>query len=197
MPGIKISNKEYREREGVSSTDLTEEWRDIKGYDGRYQVSNLGRVRSLTTYISSHGVIHEIQKTTIFKPGYCGRNGGYKCVGLMKDGKRNRYRVHRLVAEAFIPNPNNLPMIDHINRNKSDNRVENLRWCDGLTNRRNCDYNRFFTIDGETKTLTDWCNIYNIKFSTVRFRLGKGMDILSALTNPIMTPKEAYLCRKV
>jgi hypothetical protein len=195
MEGIRISNKEYREREGVSSTEL-EEWRDIKGYEGRYQVSNLGRVRSLMTHISSHGVKHEIYKTIIFKPGYCGRNGGYECVGLMKDGKRNRHRIHRLVAEAFIPNPNNLPMVDHINRNKSDNRVENLRWCDGLTNRRNCDYNRFFTIDGETKILTDWCDIYKINFSTVRFRLGKGMDILSALTNPIMTPREARLCRK-
>lgn len=195
MEGIRISNKEYREREGISSSEL-EEWRDIKGYDGRYQVSNHGRVRSLVTYNSSHGVRHEINKTTIFKPGYCGRNGGYECVGLIKDGKRNRHRVHRLVADAFIPNPNNFPMVDHINRNKSDNRVENLRWCDGLTNRRNCDYNRFFTIDGETKTLTDWCDIYNINFSTVRFRLGKGMDILSALTNPIMTPREAGLCRK-
>lgn len=195
MNGMRISNADYRAREGVSSTEH-EEWRDIKGYAGRYQVSNLGRVRSLMTHFSSHGVKHEIHKTTIFKPGYCGRNGGYECVGLTKDGKRNRHRIHRLVAEAFIPNPNNLPMIDHINRNKSDNRVENLRWCDGLTNRRNCDYNRFFTIDGETKTLTDWCDIYKINFSTVRFRLGKGMDILSALTNPIMTPKEDSLCRK-
>ena len=75
MEGIRISNKEYREREGVSSTEQ-EEWRDIKGYVGRYQVSNLGRVRSLMTHISSHGVKHEIYKTTMFKPGYYGRNGG-------------------------------------------------------------------------------------------------------------------------
>ena len=184
--------------QGIRTEDLpNEEWRDVKGYDGRYQVSNLGRVKSLMTHNSSHGVRHEIYKTTIFKPGHCGRNGGYECVGLMKDGKRNRHRVHRLVAEAFIPNPNNLPMIDHINRNKSDNRVENLRWCNGATNRRNCNYNSFFTIGRETKTLTDWCNIYNINFSTVRFRLEKGMDILSALTNPIMTKREAALCKKV
>ena len=174
----------------------TEEWRDIEGYSGRYQVSNMGRVKSLFTYISSHGIRHEIRKTTIFKPGYCGRNGGYECVGLMKNGKRERHRVHRLVANAFIPNPKGLPMVDHINRNKSDNRVENLRWCNGIENRRNCDFNRFFTINGETKTLTEWCDIYEINFSTVRLRLEKGIDILNALTNPIMTPKEARLCRK-
>lgn len=172
-----------------------EEWRDIAGYEGRYQVSNLGRVRSLLTHTSSHGKVHKTEKTTIFKPGYCGRNGGYSCVGLTKCGKRNRHRVHRLVADAFIPNPNNYPMIDHINRNKMDNRVENLRWCDGKDNRRNCDYNLFFTINGETKILEDWCNQYGIGRSTVKYRLNKGLDILSALTNPIMTPKEARACR--
>lgn len=175
---------------------MFEEWKDIKGFEGRYQVSNLGRVRSLKTFMSSHGTVYEIDKITVFKPGYCGRNGGYQCVGLMKNGKRNRYRVHRLVADAFIPNPNNFPMIDHINRNKSDNRVENLRWCDGKENRRNCDFNRFFIINGEEKTLTEWCEIYNIGFSTVRFRLNKGLDIINALTTPIMTPKEAALCNR-
>lgn len=195
--GKVMSNAEYRKTEGISSTEPAEEWRDIEGFDGRYQVSNLGRVRMTRTYNSSHGVKHEIPKIVVLRPGYCGRNGGYRCVGLMKDGVRRRFRVHRLVAETFVPNPNNLPIVDHINRNKSDNRVENLRWVDGETNRRNCDYNLFFTINGETKILEDWCREYRIGRSTVKYRLKNGMSILDALTQPIMTPKEAALCRKV
>lgn len=176
---------------------MIEEWRDIDGYDGRYQVSNLGNVRMTRTYNSSHGIVHKINKTVLFKPGYCGRDKLYKAVGLIKNGKRCRHRVHRLVADAFIPNPNNYPFVDHINRDKTDNRVENLRWVDGCTNRRNCDFNLFFTINGETKILEDWCNDYGIRRSTVKYRLKKGMDIIDALTKPIMTHKEAAKCRKM
>lgn len=173
-----------------------EEWRYIEGFDGRYQVSNLGRVRSLKNIVSTHGKKVVIDKVTIFKPYNTGKDRNYLTVGLTKEGERKICRVHRLVAEAFIPNPNKLPMVDHINRITSDNRVDNLRWCDGKENRRNCNYNLFFTINGQTKILEDWCNEYGINRSTVKYRLNKGLDIVSALTNPIMTPKEAALCNK-
>ena len=95
-----------------------EEWRDIKGYEGIYQVSNLGRVKSLI------GI-----EEKILKPWCRGKNKYYRCVGLCKNGIRIKYDIHRLVAETFIPNPNKLPCIDHINTISTDNRVENLRWC--------------------------------------------------------------------
>ena len=62
---------------------------------------------------------------------------GYKVVDLYKDCKRKTYKIHRLIACHFIPNPNNFPMIDHINEVKDDNRIENLRWCSRATNQRN------------------------------------------------------------
>lgn len=93
-----------------------EEWRDIKNYEG-YQVSNLGRVRSLN--YNHTGEIHIIKP---FKIEYLGLN-------LWKNKKRKYYLVHRLVAEAFIPNPDNLPCVNHIDECKTNNRVENLEWC--------------------------------------------------------------------
>ena len=100
-----------------------EEWRDIKDYEGIYQVSNLGRVKSL---VGSYGRIRT--KILDQKPDA----HGYKRVALYKNGNREEFKVHRLVAEAFIPNPNNLPCVNHkIDdfEHRSDNRVENLEWC--------------------------------------------------------------------
>lgn len=94
-----------------------EQWKDIKNYEGLYQVSNLGRVKSLW-----YG------KERILKPGM--NNYGYLRVPLRKNDKRILYLVHRLVAQAFIPNPDNLPEVNHINEVKTDNRVENLEFCD-------------------------------------------------------------------
>lgn len=97
---------------------IEEEWRDIAGYDGKYQVSNLGRVKS-TNYRCAG-------KEQTLKLLY--RNG-YLRVALYKNGKNNRLTVHRLVAEAFIPNQNNLPQVNHKDENKLNNRVDNLEWC--------------------------------------------------------------------
>jgi hypothetical protein len=71
----------------------------------------------------------------ILKP--CDDKGGYLYVILMKDGKRYTKKIHRLVGEQFIPNPNNLPVIDHIDGNRQNNSLENLRWADRMTNSNN------------------------------------------------------------
>lgn len=93
-------------------------WKPIKDFEGYYEVSNIGRVRSLNYKRTGKGKI--LKNIEDYK--------GYLEVVLTKNGKRKQFKVHRLVAEAFIPNPENKPCIDHINTIKSDNRVENLRW---------------------------------------------------------------------
>lgn len=100
-------------------------WKPIKGYEGYYEVSNLGRVRSL-----GNGLTHN--KSMTYLSG--GNHRGYRLVILWKNGHGTNKRVHRLVAEAFIPNPDNLPQINHKNEDKADNRVENLEWCSAKYN---------------------------------------------------------------
>ena len=100
-----------------------EEWKDIKGYEGLYQISNLGRVKSLSR-IDSRG--HKLNEK-ILKPKI--RGYGYKAVMLSKNNIHKLYYIHRLVAEAFIPNPDNLPCVNHIDENKNNNCIENLEWC--------------------------------------------------------------------
>ena len=107
---------------------MNEEWRDIKGYEGLYQVSNLGRVRSLNCR-GHKGCIG------ILTPRLDGK--GYEMVALYKEGKARNTKVHRLVAQAFIPNPNNYPQVNHKDEDKTNNNVDNLEWC---TNEYNHNY---------------------------------------------------------
>ena len=116
---------------------FNEVWRPVKGYEGLYEVSNLGNVRSLDRYVmlGNHGNQYCLLKGKPIKS--FPNSTGYLRVGLCKDNKNKKYLVHRLVAEAFIHNPNNLPCIDHINTIRDDNKVENLRWCDTAGNLAN------------------------------------------------------------
>lgn len=126
---------------------MEEIWKDIEGYEGLYQVSNLGRVKGLErTIIRKNGKPLTI-KEQILKPFLDSR--GYYFVSLAKNKQPKYYRIHRLIAEAFIPNPNNKPEIDHINTNKTDNTVwlnedgsvnyekTNLRWVSHKENMNN------------------------------------------------------------
>ena len=97
---------------------MNEIWKDIKGYEGSYQVSNLGRVKSLNYHREGIEKILKIDGST-----------QYKTVMLYRDGGGTRFLLHRLVASAFIPNPNNYPVVNHIDEDKSNNRVDNLEWC--------------------------------------------------------------------
>lgn len=107
-------------------------WKPIKDYEGIYEVSNYGRIRSLRR------AAPRILKTA--NNGY-----GYLIINLSKDSIKKTVKVHKLVAEAFIPNPNNLPTIDHINRNRNDNRVENLRWVSYIE--QNTNKHRHWNVD--------------------------------------------------
>lgn len=96
---------------------MEEIWRDIEGYEGKYQVSNLGRVKSLDYKRTGN------EKILVHK------NGIYRRIRLTQNGKQKDFYIHRLVAQAFIPNPNNYIEINHIDEDKQNNKADNLEWC--------------------------------------------------------------------
>ena len=106
---------------------IEEIWRPIPGYEGLYEVSNLGRVRSVDRYVKSKGESYWLRKGKMLSPTK--DKNGYLKVNLSCNGKHNIIRVHRLVTEAFLPNPDNLPEVNHKDEDKTNNRVENLEWC--------------------------------------------------------------------
>jgi hypothetical protein len=106
---------------------MKEVWKDVPGYEGMYQASNTGKIKSLTRIVnSSYGskmrITGKIKKL-------CQKPNGYVYVGLSKNGETRSYRVHRLIAMAFIENKSNLSDVNHKNGKKNDNRLSNLEWC--------------------------------------------------------------------
>lgn len=112
---------------------MEEQWKPIKGHEGAYEVSNLGRVRSLDRYRkAAYGKIAFIRgvEVAIRK----NNTSDYMVVRLSDSGRQVHALVHRLVAQAFIPNPHNLPQVNHKDEDKSNNRADNLEWCDQYYN---------------------------------------------------------------
>lgn len=117
--------------------NMNEEWRDIQGYEGLYQVSNLGRVKSLARTICMASDSKTLRpytyrrKERVMSAGVC---RGYCNIPLKKNGESQTHLIHRLVASAFIPNPNGYQEINHKDRNPLNNCVDNLEWCSRLYN---------------------------------------------------------------
>lgn len=131
---------------------MIEEWRDIEGYEGYYQVSSLGRIRSLDRLIDFWNrwlgeKVKRIRKGRVMKPG--SNPNGYKIATLNKEAKIKYYSVHRLVANAFIENIDNLPQINHKDCDKTNNCVNNLEWCTPSENLLHAHKNGLITINNQ------------------------------------------------
>lgn len=122
-----MTNEEFFNRISLDG----EEWRDVVGYKGYYKVSNIGRIASLARYVKrKHSVGVDSNYTTkphLIKTFFSKKSPYERIVLYVK--KPDRRLVHRIVAEAFSPNPNKYPEVDHINDNPRDNRACNLQWC--------------------------------------------------------------------
>lgn len=134
---------------------MEEVWKDVVGYEGYYQVSNLGRVKGVARKIKNDKGVF-IKEESILNAA--NNRGGYPQVSLSKNNKQHPFRVHRLVAKAFIPNPNNLPEVNHKDEVKTNNFVF---------------VNEDGTVDYDKSNL-EWCNRkYNINYGTAKERLVK------------------------
>lgn len=103
-------------------------WKDIEGYEGYYQISNLDRVTSMDRTVNRSSCRGNMNiKGKLLKKMI--NTSGYKAIDLCVLGKRKAHRIHRLIATAFIPNPLNLPCVNHKDGNKLNNDISNLEWC--------------------------------------------------------------------
>lgn len=111
---------------------IKKEWKEIKGYEGKYIISNYGEIISLPRYKRNNSKFQYVQPREICK--YTNPKNGYVYVYLCNNGVYKNVRLHKLVAKTFIPNPNNLPQVNHKDGNKLNNHVKNLEWCTASEN---------------------------------------------------------------
>lgn len=125
---------------------MIEKWKPVKGYEGLYEVSSLGRIKSLSKRVDS-GKCHRSYSEKILKPGKdC---NGYLRVSLSNfNHLAHTHKVHRLVAEAFIDNPEKLPEVNHIDGNKANNSIDNLEWISASDNLKHAYKNGLKSVKG-------------------------------------------------
>jgi hypothetical protein len=157
-----------------------EEWLPIEGYEGSYDVSSYGNVRCKSRYLFRIGRGKELH--TLYRPAKLitpKNRGKYKSVVLASPSGKKNFSIHRLVAQAFILNQNNLPVVNHIDENKYNNTVSNLEWC---TLSYNLSYSLskvhlYLSPDGEEVSITnhrEFCRDYGLKqMGLWRLRNGK------------------------
>lgn len=173
-----------------------EVWKPIKGYEGSYEVSNLGNVRSLDRYAySERWKGNRLIKGHILKPSKT-TNGYLRLELTNKEGKGKKYMVHILVAEAFILNPNKYEQINHKDENKSNNDVSNLEWC---TAKYNINYGtwkqRHFVKVGQYSLDGQLLNTYNSETETAKY--GFNPSCISKCINNRINSHKGYLWRYI
>ena len=159
-----------------------EVWKDIKGYEGVYQISNNGNLKSLERKVrdcKGERIVNErFMKFTV--------RSGYYNVVLRKQGHRESKQIHRLVAEAFIPNPNNFPIVNHKDHNRKNNCVANLEWC---TQKHNVGWSRDKMCKPKRKTYSltgeKYISKYGDKYRVciARFNIDKKFKLLLEAIN--------------
>lgn len=162
-------------------------WKQIKGYEGYYEVSNLGNVKSVKRFyrLKENGKKVEVKEKYI-NPFI---SSGYSRVSLTKNGKSKKYSVHRLVAEAFIPNPNNLPLVNHKDETRNNNCVNNLEWC---THRYNINYGT--TIERISKSVIQSKTTRKVNVYKDNLLIGCFDSVREAITKLNISGSNVYKC---
>lgn len=170
-------------------TKSNEIWKDVVGYEKLYQVSNLGRVRSCThEVVYKNGTIHthvgKILSLAVNKSGYLQIN-------LYRNGHQKVCLVHRLVAEAFLPNPDNLPCVNHKDENRSNSNVDNLEWC---THEYNSKYSHTGTKANKDRCKKIACYTYPDMKYVATFEscneAARQLDVASSLVSKVANNKK-------
>lgn len=154
-----------------------EEWRDIKGFEKKYEISNYGRIRNKIT--------NHIYKNT-------NKYGNYFSIILYDETHKKSVRIHRLVAEHYIPNPNNYPCVNHLDLNKQNNHVDNLEWCTYSHNTKDA-------IKKGANTMSGFNNYNKNKFVNKYGKLyqyDKNMELINIFDNLNEACKETNVCRR-
>ena len=161
---------------------MKEIWKDVVGYEGLYQVSNTGKIKALFTFKYGKGYI----KSERLVKGW--NNRGYHSIGLTKNKEIHNYYVHRLVAMAFIPNPNNKPYVNHIDYNPLNCNADNLEWC---TQKENVNWSKKHMCHRKTKAYSNTGERY------ISFRKTKNLYrvIIDKKEHTVKTLEEAIKLR--
>lgn len=141
---------------------MIEIWKPIKGYEGLYEVSNLGRIKAFKKQVNKGKCNRSWEEHCL---NYGKDKSGYFRTNLSKNGTNKTVKVHRIVAQAFIPNPENKPTVNHKNGIKTDNRAENLEWATQSENMQHACDNQLKRNDGEhnSQSKLTWENVRYIR----------------------------------
>lgn len=157
---------------------MEELWLDIPDYENKYQISNLGRVRSLMVWDVSHRQYVSRKSPLILAPNDNGH--GYKQIMLRKNGKKKPFYIHRLVAEAFCENPEKKPTINHLDHNRSNNRADNLQWC---TQKENVRYSSYLMRHPKKIAPSKVTNEHYIRFKNGRYEVVVHLKYIGRFTS--------------
>lgn len=158
-------------------------WKDITGYEGIYQINKLGNIKSLSRYVKGKGISNKLLKERILKPSL--NSDGYFQLTMNKKNVKKNATLHRLLATAFIPNPDNLLLIEHINDVKTDNRLENLKWSTSTENMKSAVKNGR-TLKGEKNPASKLTEVFVLEIRANTTLTHKKLGIIYGVDKSII-----------